>query len=66
MARNKILPDDFSDYQKSHFIKQYKNFELKNDKIFYKPLDLELIPQSKVEGVLKDMLLEPLYKTLIY
>ena len=44
---NKQLPLFNSNYQKTRFIEKYKNFIVEDNKLIYKPLNLEVIPDNK-------------------
>jgi hypothetical protein len=50
-----ILPDSLSDYQKNHIKEQYNKFGLKEGRIIYLPLDLEVVYKDDVPGVLKEL-----------
>ena len=45
---NGVLPSQ----KKKRFIEKYKDFEVKDNKIYYKPLNLEVIPNDKKEETL--------------
>ena len=57
--RTKQFPDDFSDYQKLHTRIQYKDFEVRENSIYYKPLNLKAVPESEKEAVLKELYDDP-------
>jgi hypothetical protein len=46
---NGILPDR----NKKRFIEKFKDFEIRNNKIFFTPLNLEVIPNNKKQETLK-------------
>ena len=46
---NGVLPS----HKIKRFIEKYKDFEVKDNKIFYKPLNLEVIPNNKRDKTLK-------------
>jgi hypothetical protein len=56
-----ILPDNLSDYQKNHIKEQYNRFGLKEGRIIYLPLDLEVVYKDDVPGVLKELYNDPQY-----
>ena len=54
---NLVFPAGFTDYQKLHTAVQYRDFELRghNDDIYYRPLDLLVIPESEKQQTLQDL-----------
>jgi len=61
--RRRILPNDFSHYQRIHLQYQYKDFEMRGNDIYYKPLNLKVIPESKKQETLTDLYNNPAYGT---
>jgi hypothetical protein len=51
---NGILPRFRTNALKNRFIEKYKDFIVKNNKIYYKPLNLEVIPSDQRDKTLKD------------
>ena len=49
-----IFPRFRTNAQRYRFIQKYKDFIVKNNKIIYKPLNLEVIPNDKKDETLKD------------
>lgn len=49
------LPASFSNYQRTHFKLQYRNFILRNGKVVYEPLNLIIVPESEKGNILKDL-----------
>ena len=45
---NKKLPAFKTNFQKDRFIEKYKQFVIENNKLIYKPLNLEVIPFNKL------------------
>ena len=53
---NVIFPADFSPNQRLHTALQYRDFELRaNNLIYYRPLDLLVVPESEKLQVLQDL-----------
>ncbi len=46
---NGILPDR----NKKRFIEKFKDFEIRDDKLYFKPLNLNVIPNDKKQETLK-------------
>ena len=61
--RRRILPNDFSHYQRIHLQYQYKDFEMRGNDIYYKPLNLKVIPESKKQETLTDLYNNPEFGT---
>ena len=57
--RTKRFPDDFSDYEKMHTRIQYKDFEVRGNDLYYKPLNLKAVPESEKLNVLKELYDDP-------
>ena len=53
IVKNYILNGVLPSQKKKRFIEKYKDFEVKDNKIFYKPLNLEVIPNDKKDETLK-------------
>lgn len=53
IVKNYILNGVLPSHKIKRFIEKYKDFEVKDNKIFYKPLNLEVIPNDKRDETLK-------------
>ena len=53
IVKNYILNGVLPSQKKKRFIEKYKDFVVENNKIIYKPLNLEVIPNDKKEETLK-------------
>ena len=51
---NKVIPVFKTNFQRDRFIEKYKNFVVENNKLIYKPLNLEVIPNDKRDETLKN------------
>ena len=51
---NGWLPSFKTNYQKDKFIQRFKDFVIENDKIIYKPLNLEVVPNNKKDEILNE------------
>ena len=51
--KHKILPDFKTYILKERFIEKYKHFIIKNNKLFYKPLNLEVVPNDQKDKILQ-------------
>ena len=49
-----LLYGTLPNYKTKRFIEKYKDFEVKENKIFFKPLNLEVIPNDKKQQTLKN------------
>ena len=49
---NGILPQFSSNFRKNRFIEKFKDFEVRDNKIYFKPLNLEVISNDKKQQVL--------------
>ena len=53
---NKIIPSELTtNYKKSLFEKRFKDFIIKDSKLYYKPLDLEVITDDQKQTKLKEL-----------
>ena len=50
---NRTLPAFKTNFQRDRFIEKYKSFVVENNKLIYKPLNLEVIPNNKRDETLK-------------
>ena len=51
---NGTIPNNINtNFKHKRFIDKYKDFELKNNKIYFTPLNLEVIPNNKKQETLK-------------
>ena len=50
---NKVLPSFKTNFQRDRFLEKYKHFVVENNKLIYKPLNLEVIPNDKRDETLK-------------
>ena len=55
------LPPSMSDYEKERFKRNYKDFVLENDKLIYKPNNLQVIPTSEINQTLEALYKDPVY-----
>ena len=55
------LPPSMSDYEKERFKRNYKDFVLENDKLIYKPNNLQVIPTSEMNQTLEALYKDPVY-----
>ena len=54
--KNKTIPSDLiSNYKINLFKKRFDKFELKDNKLYYKPLDLQVIEEDNKEKVMKQL-----------
>ena len=52
---NRTLPYYINtNYKRNRFTDRFKDFEIKDNKIYFKPLNLEVIPNDKKEETLKN------------
>jgi len=51
---NRVIPVFKTNFQRDRFIEKYKNFVVENNKLIYKPLNLEVIPNDKRDETLKN------------
>jgi hypothetical protein len=54
IVKNYILNGVLPSHNKKRFIEKYKDFVVENDKIIYKPLNLEVIPNDKRDETLQN------------
>ena len=50
---NRVVPAFKTNFQRDRFIEKYKHFVVENNKLIYKPLNLEVIPNDKRDETLK-------------
>ena len=50
---NRVVPAFKTNFQRDRFIEKYKHFVVENNKLVYKPLNLEVIPNDKRDETLK-------------
>ena len=55
------LPTSMSDYEKERFRRNYKDFVLENDKLIYKPKNIEVIPKTEINNTLEALYKDPVY-----
>ena len=54
--KNDFIPSDLlTNYKSNLFKKRFDKFELKDNKLYYKPLDLEVIEDNDKEKIMKDL-----------
>ena len=58
---NGTFPPKLKDSEKTHIKVQYKDFGVKDNQIYYKPLDLLVVPNSNKQELLKETYDNPLY-----
>ena len=54
-----ILPDDYSEYQKKRYNLLYSQFEERNGRFIYTPLNLEVVKDTDITSKLKAMYNDP-------
>ena len=54
LVKNYLLNGDLPRIRKKRFQEKYQDFVMENDKIIYQPLNLEVIPDDKIEETLKN------------
>ena len=53
LSKNNNWSNNLSESQIKHFKNQYRNFELRNNDIYYKPLNLKIVKKDDVKATLE-------------
>ena len=54
IVKEYLLYNTLPRYNSKRFIEKYKDFEVRDNKIYFTPLNLEVVPNDKKEETLKD------------
>ena len=47
------LPADYSNYQRNHFRNQYRDFEMRGNDVYYRPLNLRVVKESEKQQTMQ-------------